>query len=222
MYPVGRLQLAIVIPAFNEAATISEVVATARSFGQVIVVDDASTDQTGELARQAGGHVLRNEHNLQYDGSLSAGLNEAIRIACEYALTLDADGQHDPDDIQKFLAAMNQGADIVIGIRPRAARFAEWLFRIVGKCLWGIQDPLCGMKAYRLAWVKGYGIVDTRKSIGTGLAIKMVQDNAKLVQVPISIRDREDEPRFGGIVKANIKILKAMFLCAFKTLYYYQ
>lgn len=209
---MDRLRIAIVIPAYNEAATIGAVIHNVKEFGQVIVVDDASTDMTGELAEQAGAAVIRNQQNLQYDGALSAGLNYAMNNGYEYALTMDADGQHMAKDVSKFLAALEQGADIVIGVRPQSARLAEQIFRLIGKWLLGIHDPLCGMKAYRMEWVKRYGKVDTSGSIGTQLAVKMVQQGARIQQLPISIRKRVDQPRFGGSVKANWKIMRALII----------
>lgn len=210
MHTLDRLQVAFVIPAFNEAATIGNVIKEVAMLGQVIVVDDASTDLTAALAEHAGAFVIRNPQNLQYDGALSAGLNYAANQGFKYGLTMDADGQHAAQDAPEFLATLEKGADIVIGIRPQSARFAEKLFRIFGKWRWGIRDPLCGMKAYRLSWIRNYGRVDTSGSIGTRLAIKMVSDGARIGQIPISIRKRHDNPRFGGRVKANWKILCAL------------
>jgi glycosyltransferase involved in cell wall biosynthesis len=120
-----RPRVALVIPAFNEAATIHAVVRSVLQFGTVVVVDDASSDGTGDAAERAGAVVLRNARNLQYDGSLDVALRWASDRGYEYAISMDADSQHDPDDIPKFIAAIEQGADLVSGIRPAPARIAE-------------------------------------------------------------------------------------------------
>ena len=89
-----------VIPAFNEAKTIAAVVQGLRAHvAEVIVVDDHSSDATGDEARRAGAIVLRNNANLGYDGSLNAGFAEAARRGADIILTFDADGEHDATEI---------------------------------------------------------------------------------------------------------------------------
>lgn len=206
------LRAALIIPARNEAATIAAVVQAVRPWGQVIVVDDAGTDYTGVLARQAGAWVIRNARNLQYEGSLAAGLNLAVSKGFDVAVTLDADGQHSARDVPRLLARLADGADLVIGVRPQAARLGELLFRIAGRRLWGMDDPLCGLKGYRLDWVRRLGVQKDQHSIGTRLAITMVRAGARLQQLPITIHPRRDSPRFGGRIKANLLILRALIL----------
>lgn len=207
---LDRSRVALVVPALNEASTISSVVAAAQQYGQIIVVDDASTDGTGKIANQAGALVIRNRINLQYEGALEVGLRTALTQDYDYVVTVDADGQHDPSDIPKVIAALHEGADLVIGIRPEPARIAERWFGFVGRRLWGIEDPLCGLKGYRLSWLRRYTIFDTYRSIGTELSIRMIQDGARFHQLPISILGRRQQPRFGGRLKANWRIAQAM------------
>ena len=185
-------------------------IANVQQYGQVIVVDDASSDRTGAIAAQSGALVKRNPINLQYDGALEVGLKTALDEGYEYAVTLDADGQHEARDILGLLAALSQGADLVVGIRPEPARIAEAWFAMVGRWLWGLRDPLCGMKAYRLSWLERYGTLGTHRSIGTELAIRMLRDGAEVKQIPINIHSRRDRPRFGGSISANFKIMRAL------------
>ena len=207
---MDRSRVAVVIPAFNEAATIARVVTDAAQHGDVIVVDDASTDETGTIAERVGASVIRNPKNLQYDGSLGVGLEAALHKGYEFAVTMDADRQHDSSDIPKILQALEQGTDLVLGVRPRAARIAECWFRIVGKLLWGMDDPLCGMKGYRLSWLTRCGVADTYRSIGTQRAIQAIRAGARMRQIPITVHARNDGSRFGGIVSANLRITRAL------------
>jgi glycosyltransferase involved in cell wall biosynthesis len=209
---MARPRVALVIPAFNEAATIHAVVRSVLQFGTVVVVDDASSDGTGDAAERAGAVVLRNARNLQYDGSLDVALRWASDRGYEYAISMDADSQHDPDDIPKFIAAIEQGADLVSGIRPAPARIAEGWVRAAGRLLWGLEDPLCGMKAYRLSWFQRYGAFDTYRSIGTELAIRMACDGATVAQTGISVRARRGASRFDTSFKANLRILRALII----------
>jgi glycosyltransferase involved in cell wall biosynthesis len=84
----------------------------------VLVVDDGSTDRTAEVAREAGATVLRQRPNQGKGIALQAGFRRALEMGCEAVVTLDADGQHDPDEIPSFLQAYEErGADLIIGAR---------------------------------------------------------------------------------------------------------
>jgi glycosyltransferase involved in cell wall biosynthesis len=131
-YQQGVLAL---IPAYNEAAGISAVVAAARQYLPVLVVDDGSLDDTASLAEAAGAQVLRQVPNQGKGVALKAGFHWAIAHRFAAALTLDADGQHDPHEIPAFLNAYQaQQADLVIGQRdfsrmPPSRRLANTLGR---------------------------------------------------------------------------------------------
>ena len=125
-----RSRVAIVIPAWNEAATISGVVKTALAHGIPIVVDDDSTDDTARLAKQAGAVVVSHERNRGYDEALNSGFKQAAASDHEIVITLDADGQHDPDLVAEFIDKIEAGADMVIGIRDHRQRLAEHLFAL--------------------------------------------------------------------------------------------
>ena len=71
-----RSEVAIIIPAYNEGHTIGKVVNKLKKFGNVLVIDDASTDQTFKIAKNNGAKVIKNKHNLGYDSSINVGFNE--------------------------------------------------------------------------------------------------------------------------------------------------
>src|SRR3989442_812413 len=95
----------IVIPAFDEVGTIAEVVAGARQYGPVLVVDDGSSDGTAVAARAAGAAVLHVPRRRGKGAALRAGVAAARARAAEHVITLDGDRQHDPQDIPRLLAA---------------------------------------------------------------------------------------------------------------------
>lgn len=210
-----RPRLGIVIPAFNEAAVIGAVVAGATRFGTVIVADDASSDATAEVARAAGAEVVRLPRNVGYDRALQAGVERAKALGCTCFLTMDADGQHDPEAIARFVAALGSGADLVVGTRDRFQRVAEWLFAVFGRWLWNMNDPLCGMKCYRMRVYDSLGHFDSYGSIGTELAIHAARRGCVIVNVPIRTRPRSGTSRFGAGFRANMRILRAL-LCALR------
>lgn len=209
---MDRSRIAIVIPALNESASIGPVVAAAKNYGVPIVVDDASTDATAELALRSGAIVVTHLANRGYDGALNSGFSKAAEIGFEVIVTVDADGQHDPSLIQRFVDALNAGADVVIGVRSRRQRLAEHAFAWYTKLRYGIDDPLCGMKAYRTTIFTSLGHFDSFGSIGTELAVFAARTGRPISQLPFKVREREGSSRFGRALSGNLKILRAMAL----------
>lgn len=209
---MDRSRLAVVIPAFNEAGAIAKVIEGARHFGIVVVVDDASTDATAAVAAASGADVVRQSENGGYDRALDAGARRAKALGCSVFITMDADGQHDPELIPIFLERMRAGADVVIGARDRFQRFGEWAFALSGRWLWGIRDPMCGMKCYRMDLYDDLGHFDSYQSIGTELAIYAARSGRQLANTPIKIRPRRGASRFGAGWRANKRILRALAL----------
>lgn len=210
-------RLAAVIPAFNEARCIQAVVQQVSQCALAIVVDDGSTDDTAALARDAGAHVVIHPFNRGYDGALETGIRTALELGCTFAVTMDADGQHDPTLLDRFGSELEAGADLVIGIRDRMQRWAETVFGSVAGRLWGIQDPLCGMKGYRLQLFSKADQLNTYTSIGTELAVRAAKTGLKIHQIPVKTRPRDGDSRFGSGFKANAKIFKAMLIGLFFT-----
>lgn len=104
------------VPGYQEGPRIGAVVEAARRHLQVLVVDDGSTDDTAANAEAAGAQVLRQHPNQGKGAALRAGFRHALDAGCHAVITLDADGQHDPGEIPRFLAAL--GAPGVSGPRP--------------------------------------------------------------------------------------------------------
>lgn len=205
-----RLEVGIVIPALNEAATIARVVTQVVPYGQVIVVDDASTDGTSELAQAAGAQVVRHKTNEGYDRALNSGFEKALNLKCKYVLTFDADGQHDSELLRAYLKELGSGIDLVLGKRPQKARFAEKIMGIYFYLRFGLNDILCGMKGYRMELYTQYGSFDTIGSVGTELALVSIKRGARFVEISVPIHPRQDQPRFGNILKSNWRLFRAL------------
>jgi len=205
-------ELAIVIPAFNEQKTIGLVVEKVKTYGLPIVVNDCSTDQTQSVAQSAGALVVNHSINLGYDGALATGFETAINQGAKYVITFDADGQHDAALIEKFLKSLSLGNDIVVGIRPKSARLAEKLFSIYTETVFGVKDPLCGMKGYNSQLLKKKGKISSYNSIGTEILLFGLKNKCSFEQIPIPIFERDGVPRFARTLKANYLIFKAMVM----------
>ena len=150
-----RDRVAVLIPALNAQRTIPAVVVQARAaLEPVIVIDDGSRDSTGDVARAVGATVLRHDVNRGKGAALKTGFTWALENGFDGVITLDADGQHLPSEIPKFLAARG---DLIIGSRshlfghmlPRrrmANRFSAWC---ISKCAGArITDSQSGFRFY--------------------------------------------------------------------------
>jgi glycosyltransferase involved in cell wall biosynthesis len=199
---------AIIIPAYNEAASIRRVVECAQEYGHVIVVDDASRDTTRAEALAGGAIVVSHTDNLGYDSALNSGFQKAAEIGCAYAITVDADGQHEPALIPAYFNLLRNN-DLVLGIRPEKARFSEKIMGVYFKKRYGIKDILCGMKGYRMSLYFANGGFDHIGSIGTELAVMSIKRGFKFAQIPVIIHKRDGKPRFGNLIKSNFRILRA-------------
>jgi glycosyltransferase involved in cell wall biosynthesis len=143
------------IPAYNEASHIRDVVTGARTHLPVLVVNDGSTDDTATRAEEAGATLLDQIPNQGKGAALRAGFRWTLDAGYEAVITLDADGQHDPAEIPKFLDAYaDDQADLIIGARefadmPPIRRLANtvgrWSFS------WAIGQPILdNQSGYRL------------------------------------------------------------------------
>ncbi|MCD6442016.1 glycosyltransferase family 2 protein [bacterium] len=113
------MKIVVVIPAYNEEKIIGQVVRAAlKESSLVIVVDDGSTDRTGQIAQKAGAKVYRHIINLGLGSSLATGLMAARQHHPEIVITMDADGQHRAEDIPSLIKPLEDlRADFVVGSR---------------------------------------------------------------------------------------------------------
>ena len=127
------MNCAAVIPCYNEAKTIGPLVEALRQqLPLVAVVDDGSTDGTARVAENTGAIVFRHEQNKGKGAALQTGLSHALHLGCEYAVTLDGDGQHSPLDLPPFLrCAEETRAPLIIGNRMQEAMAMPWVRRHV-------------------------------------------------------------------------------------------
>lgn len=150
----------ILIPAFNEAHRIGPVVTGALAHGYpVVVIDDGSTDETGALVRSLGAEVIRHDHNHGKGASLVSGFAYAREHGHPVVVTLDADGQHDPAEIARFVDAYRRtGIPVLIGNRmwndAEMPLVRRWTNRAMSMLLCRIMkayipDTQCGFRLYR-------------------------------------------------------------------------
>jgi glycosyltransferase involved in cell wall biosynthesis len=185
----------IVIPARNEATTIGPLLAQLRAAGHthVMVVDDLSSDGTGDIARAAGARVLRPVLGLGAWGGMQTGIRHALRHGFDTVITMDADGQHEVDELPALLQASNQ-ADVVIGAFPERAspmrRVAWHWFRLLTGL--NVTDLTSGFRCYRGDALRVLASSEATlldyQDVGTLLMLRRA--GLRVVEVPVRMNER--------------------------------
>jgi hypothetical protein len=185
----------VVIPCFQGASTIGEVVRGARAAGlPVVVVDDGSSDDSAPAAEAAGATVLRHPANRGKGAALASGFAYARQIGADAVLSMDADGQHDPAEIPALVAAHQSAPDaLVIGVRsfapedmPRRSRIGNristwWISRFAGL---HYHDTQSGFRVYPRA-LFDVPLRSTKFDTETELLLRAAKMGLPLLEVPI-------------------------------------
>lgn len=191
-----KCQCAAVVPCFNEAKHVGAVIpGVQKHLPTIIVVDDGSTDNTAETAKMAGAEVVCRRTNCGKGSALRVGWQRARELGFTWALMLDGDGQHAPDDIPKFFAcAGKSGAALVIGNRMENCRPMPWLRRQVNRWLSGqlsqltgerLPDSQCGFRLARLETLCRLPLSVNRFEIESEMLVAFLAAGQKVGFVPI-------------------------------------
>ncbi len=195
----GETEVVAVIPAYNEARFIGSVVLQTRALvDQVIVVDDGSTDGTGEIARAAGAIVVRHEQNQGKGRALRTGLNEARRLRPRAVVLLDGDGQHLPAEIPSLLAPIRAGeADMVVGSRylnnssrvPRARVWGHQFFNLLTNRTSGVHltDSQNGFRAFSGRVLDSLKFHSNGFSVESEMQMLARQHGWRVKEVPVTV-----------------------------------
>lgn len=196
------MKVCVLVPAYNEERHIADVVRGARALAlSTLVVDDASADATVERAREAGAEVARHERNRGKGAALATGFAWARDHGFDAAVTLDADGQHDPAEIPLFIAcAAAKGADIVVGSRflrrpgarrgdvmPPARRITNWFMSRVlsGMARTRLTDTQSGFRLVRTdAWLR-LGLATDGFDTESEMLVRASRLGMRVCEVPI-------------------------------------
>jgi len=206
-----RSDVGIVIPAYNEDATISDVVDEMLKYGDVIVVDDSSSDSTVSKVLKSGGHVICHTSNKGYEAALSSGFEYAEKCGYQYIVTADADGELPATGVNDVVKLLKYSS-VVVGKRREKNRIIEYIFGGITGFIWGIEDPLCGLKGYKSDLYKKYGFFDKNKMIGTELLAYAIRDKALINQVSIDVSKRKGESRYGNDFRVLLKIIRCVIM----------
>jgi glycosyltransferase involved in cell wall biosynthesis len=211
--------LLVIVPAFNEVASIERVVSEIRAAVPdvpVVVIDDGSADATAKLAEGAGARVLALPHHLGLGGAVQAGYRLAYELGYEYVIRVDGDGQHDPHDIPRVYEALrSSGCEMVIGsrflieetghtgfARKIGVHVFRWLLRpILGK---PVRDPTSGFVGVNRAALQVFSKSFPLEYPEIEALVVLQRRAFRFVEVPCRMR-----PRMGG--RSTITAVKSVY-----------
>ena len=201
-----NLNCCVLIPTYNNSKTLARVVAGVLDYAShVFVINDGSTDDTPEILSQFGSQitVLHHSHNKGKGKALRTGFKAAIKGGFRYALTIDSDGQHYPDDIPLFTEAIADNPDaLIMGARnmaqegvPSKSSFGNkfsnfWYWVETGIKL---PDTQTGYRIYPLKRLKHIPLWTTKFELEIEVIVKLAWFGAKVITVPVKVKYDPDE-----------------------------
>jgi glycosyltransferase involved in cell wall biosynthesis len=213
------LRFLTALPVYNEASHVDAVLdEVVRYAGDVLVVDDGSTDGTAErLAARDDVFVVRHPANRGYGAALQTAFEYAIRFNFDMLVTIDCDGQHEPQRIEMLVEAC-RNADIVSGSRYLASSDAksqapaerrqinQMITREINERLGlSITDAFCGFKAYRVCALSKLAITDPGYAMPLELWVQAAYLGLKIVEVPVPLIYLDEKRSFGGSLDDGAK-----------------
>ena len=207
------------IPAYNEEKTIAKVVLKTKKYvDKVIVCDDGSTDMTAEIAEAISAKVIRHERNKGYGAALASLFKAAREENASAMIILDADLQHNPDDIPKLLSPIIKGeADIVIGSRflngkKELPRYRSLGIKVITKITQrvsykDITDAQSGFRAYSRTAINSITPSEMGMGASTEILLKAKEHGLRIKEVPIEIKYNVDKPSTHNPVLHGLEVV---------------
>lgn len=184
----------IIIPGYNEESHIYDVVLRVKKqgFKNVVFVDDGSRDKSGELAKKAGAKVLRHIVNMGKGAAAKTGCDYALKSGADILVLLDADGQHKPEDIKKFIGKINN-KDIVFGYRklnenmPAVMRLGNWGINKSSHIINGIKvrDTQSGFRCMTADAYRKVRWTSNNYSMESEMISNVAKHRLKYAEIPI-------------------------------------
>ena len=213
------------MPAFNEETYIGSLVLKTRQYvDQVIVVDDGSTDSTVEIAKLAGAKVIQHKHNKGYGAAIQSIFTEAKKLNPDVLVILDADGQHNPQEIPNLIKPiLDDGYDCVIGSRQGQAKKIPFYRRIGQRIILRsvktiskntLTDSECGFRAFSRKAVEMLELKERGMAVSAETVAEATRKHLKITQVPVNVTYNQDSStmhpvRHGLSVFARILVMIA-------------
>lgn len=207
------------IPAYNEERSIAKVVLrTRQKVERVIVIDDGSTDSTGEISEALGATVIRHRKNLGYGAALRSAFKTARKLNATAMVMLDADGQHDPREIPLLLRKIEAGFDLVIGSRlsgkakiPRYRRYGISILNFaMRRAHINVTDSQSGYRAYSRKALAHIHPTEEGMSAGVQILLQARTCGLKVCEVPIKCDYSVDKPSSQNPLSHGVGVLMSI------------
>lgn len=215
----------VIVPAYNEEKNIGRVIGGLfeKGYKNIVVVDDGSTDNTAQTARQNGATVLRHEINRGQGASLQTGNEYALQHNASVVVHFDADGQFNPFDIAEAIEAMqNHNADVVFGSRfldnrskiPWTKRYILLpISRFINRILTGLKltDAHNGFRILSKKALEKLHITQDRMAHNSEIVRQVRENDLVFIEHPVEVKYFE----YGQNVSGGIKVLQDIFIAKF-------
>lgn len=214
----------VIIPAYNEAGSIPEVVERlfSRAPGfDVVLIDDGSSDDTKRVALASGAAVVSHPYNMGYGSALQTGYRYALRRGYPLVVQLDADGQHDPADVPRLASPIIEGrADVVYGSRfhsegtyrmPFLRRIGSLWFRTLVRRLTGlpVNDPTTGLQALSQAVLELYVTeIFPTDYPDADMLVFLHRNGFRIEEIPVQMEERPESPSMHSGIKVLYYVYK--------------
>ena len=206
--------LVFVIPCFNEEKTIGSLVNSIKSMGDVLIIDDCSSDNSFKEGTKNKALIYKNKINIGYHKSLLKGILLAKRNGYKYCITLDADKQHPINEIPRIYSLLKTNIKLVHTIRGSIDRPGEIFLSFISNLILKIKDPISGFRGYAIksfpdSFIENQSNIDL---IGMNLLLfTVLNKNKEYKCIEIKTKKRVDKSRYGIGLKTNLKIIKVTF-----------
>ena len=214
-----RHKIIVVIPSYNELKTLKNIIISVNKLLPVMVIDDCSDDGTYEFLKKKKIPYIRNNKQIGYENSLIKSFKYIIKFKkkISHIITMDADGEHPPKELKKFMKLKNY--NLVIGKRDNFNRKIEYFISYIFKKKFELLDPLSGFKMYSVKilkeikkFEKDYFLVDLASYI-------ISLNKKKCINICIKVKKRIGESKLNKIFQLYFKMVNIILFIYFFTKY---
>lgn len=219
------MKVAVTLEALNESAVLADVLGRVPAGLDVFLVDDGSTDDTAEVAVRCGARVIRHPGNLGQGLAFVTGIRAVLLHDYDGVVHLDSDGQHNPEDIPKFIQTLqNTDFDVVVGSRILGSQGRTTFLR--GLCLplltrmvnkatgYRLTDAMCGFRAYRCDALRRAMHIFERYHHPQYNAVEMFirfgREGLSVCEIPIHVETRRHGASYKGELRYGWNVMVAM------------